>query len=344
MKYRMLGRTGVFVSEICLGAMSFGGADHPVYQAVGGLPVEEADRIVGIALDAGVNFIDTADVYSAGESESQLGQVLKGRRDGVVLATKLAARMGPGPNDVGLSRLRVARALEDSLRRLQTDHIDLYQLHSVDPHTPIEDTLRALDDAVRQGKIRYVGCSNFAAWQVAKALGVSALRDLPAFVSVQAYYSLVGRELEHELLPVIEEERLGLMVWAPLAGGWLSGKFDRGGASDPTSRQAQAGRAEFPRIDRERAYDVIDVLKAVAARHEVSAARVALAWVLARPSVTCAVAGVRRPGQLEDNLAAVDLELTADDLTELDEVSRIPETYPTWVQRGGLRDRLPLNV
>ncbi|MFD0737155.1 aldo/keto reductase [Planotetraspora mira] len=339
MKYRLLGRTGVLVSEICLGAMTFGGADHALYSMLGHLEQDEADRIVGAALDAGVNFVDTADVYSAGESEIMLGRALKGRRDEVVLATKLAARVGPGVNEIGLSRLHTARALEDSLRRLQTDHIDLYQLHNVDPLTPIEETLGALNDAVRQGKIRYIGCSNLAAWQVAKALGVSALRDLAGFVSVQAYYSLVGRDLEHELLPMIEEHELGLMVWAPLAGGFLSGKFDRAGASDPGSRHAQQGYPDFPPIDRTHAYDVIDVLKTVAARHEVSAARVALAWVLARPSVTSVIVGVRRPEQLADNVAAADLSLTEEDLAQLDEVSRIPALYPAWVQRNSIAGR-----
>ncbi|MET8142629.1 aldo/keto reductase [Sphaerisporangium sp. NPDC005288] len=339
MKYRPLGRTGVYVSELCLGAMTFGGADHPVFKMVGGLGQDDTDQIVGTALDAGVNFIDTADMYADGESETLLGQALKGRRDDVVLATKLAARTGPGPNDVGLSRLHLARSLEDSLRRLGTDHIDLYQIHSIDPYTPIEETLRALDDAVRQGKIRYIGCSNLAAWEVAKALGVSAARGLAEFVSVQSYYSLVGRDVERELIPMLRSEGLALMVWSPLAGGLLSGKTDRNGVSDAGARHAQG---QFVPVDTEKAYDVIDVLKAIAARHEVSAARVALAWVLAQPAVTSVIIGARRVDQLTDNLAATELTLTEDDLARLDEVSRdaLPP-YPAWIQQAGLRDRLP---
>ncbi|MFC4530792.1 aldo/keto reductase [Sphaerisporangium dianthi] len=341
MKFRPLGRTGVYVSEICLGTMTFGGAGHPVYRMVGGLGLEETGQIVGTALDAGVNFIDTADVYADGESETLLGRVLKDRRDDVVLATKLAARVGPGPNDVGLSRLHVMRALEDSLRRLRTDHIDLYQIHNIDPRTPVEETLRALDDAVRQGKIRYIGCSNHAAWEVTKALGVSAARGLAEFVSVQAYYSLAGRDVERELVPMLRSEDLALMVWSPLAGGLLSGKSDRDGTSDEGARHAQS---QFVPVDREKAYDIIDALKAVAARHEVSAARVALAWVLARPAVTSVIIGARRVGQLTDNLAATDLTLTAEDLAQLDEVSGEPTPYPTWVQQFGQQNRLPQQV
>ncbi|GII55807.1 aldo/keto reductase [Planotetraspora thailandica] len=342
MKYRLLGRTGALVSEICLGAMTFGGADNDVYRMLGALGQSEVDRIVGTALDAGVNFVDTADVYSDGESETLLGQALAGRRDEVVLATKLAARVGPGPNDLGLSRLHVASALDASLRRLGTDHIDLYQIHNVDPLTPIEETLAALDVAVRQGKIRYIGCSNLAAWQVAKALGVSALRDLAGFVSVQAYYSLVGRDLEDELLPMIEDHGLGLMVWAPLAAGFLSGKFTREGASDEQSRHAQQGYPDWPPMDRAGAYDIIDVLGDVAARHEVSVAQVALAWVLSRPAVTSVITGVRKVEQLTDNLAAVDLELTEEDVARLDEVSRRPARYPAWVQQRSITARQDL--
>jgi aryl-alcohol dehydrogenase-like predicted oxidoreductase len=227
MQYRQLGQTGVFVSRVCLGAMTFGGRTTPPYDMVGGLDLGETKQLVDAALDAGVNFIDTANVYAAGESESLLGEALQRRRRDVVLATKFQSRMGPGPNDVGQSRLHMMQALEDSLKRLRTDHIDLYQIHNFDPATPLEETLRALDDAVRSGKVRYIGCSNLAAWQVMKALGVSALRNLAAFVSVQAYYSLAGRDLEHELIPMMEDQKLGLMVWSPLAGGFLSGKFDR---------------------------------------------------------------------------------------------------------------------
>ncbi|GGL00934.1 aldo/keto reductase [Sphaerisporangium melleum] len=341
MKYRPLGRTGVYVSELCLGTMSFGGPDHPVWGAVGGLGLQDSDRLVGAALDAGINFIDTANVYADGESEALLGQVLKDRRDDVVLATKVSARMGAGANDAGLSRLHVMRALEDSLRRLRTDHIDLYQIHNIDRYTPLEETLRALDDAVRQGKIRYIGCSNLAAWQVVKALGHSAAHNLAPFVSVQSYYSLATRDIEHELVPMLQDEGLGLMVWSPLAGGFLSGKFDRHGASDADSRRAKT-EIDFPLIDKEKGYDVIDVLREVAGRHGVSAARVALAWVLGRPGVTSVIIGAKRPDQLADNLAAAELTLTDQDLAELDAVSadRVPH-YPGWIHRFGEHGRLP---
>ena len=338
MQYQLLGRTGVYVSRICLGTMTFGGAGTPLGGALGGLPLQEADRIVGAALDAGVNFVDTADVYSGGQSEELLGQALGKRRRDVVLATKLHGRVGPGPNDVGQSRLHIMQALEDSLRRLGTDHIDLYQIHNLDPLTPIEETLGALDDAVRQGKVRYIGASNLAAWQVTKALGISALNHLSGFVSLQAYYSLAGRDLEREILPMLSDQQLALMVWSPLAGGFLSGKFDRSGASDASARRA---KLDFPPIDRESAYDIIDVLKTVAARHEVSPARVALAWVLAQPGVTSAIIGARRPEQLADNLAAVDLILTGEDLAELDTVSALPASYPGWIHSYRTEQRFP---
>ncbi|MDX6345666.1 MAG: hypothetical protein QOF84_456 [Streptomyces sp.] len=338
MQYQQLGSTGALVSRICLGAMTFGGAGTPPYDAVGGLGQADTDRILGTALDAGVNFIDTADIYAAGESEELVGRALKGRRRDVVLATKLHGRTGRGPNDVGQSRIHVAQAVEDSLRRLDTDYIDLYQIHNFDPLTPFEETLGALNDAVRQGKVRYIGCSNLAAWQIVKALGVSALRGLEPFVSVQAYYSLAGRDLERELLPMIRDQGLGLLVWSPLAGGFLSGKFTRAGAADTGARRTAL---DFPPIDRERTFDVVDVLTAVGARHEVSAARVALAWVLGQPGVTSAIVGAKRVEQLDDNLAAVDLTLTEQDLAELDAVSALPPEYPGWMQTYRAGDRFP---
>lgn len=333
MNYRLLGRTGVWVSEISLGAMTFGGADHPVYGPLGGLGRAEVDRIVGTALDAGINFIDTADVYADGESEQLLGQVLGARRDEVVLATKVHAPTGPGPNDAGWSRLHVMRALEASLRRLGTDHIDLYQLHNFDPLTPFEEVLAALGDAVRQGKVRYIGCANLAAWQVSRALGVSARQGLPAFAAVQAYYSLVGRDAEHELVPMAQAEGVGLTVWSPLAGGFLSGKLHRDGTVEPGSRRAAAEYPDFPPVDRERGHDVLDVLRAVAGRHGVSVPRVALAWLLAQPAVTSVIVGARRVEQLVDNVAAGDLVLSEGDLAELDRVSAPAALYPGWIQQ-----------
>ncbi|MFG1704386.1 aldo/keto reductase [Nonomuraea sp. M3C6] len=328
MQFDQLGTTGVFVSRIALGTMTFGGAGTPPWNVVGALDLPAAEKLVGIALDAGVNLVDTADMYAGGECEEMLGKILKGRRDDVVLATKAAARIGPGPNDVGLSRLHLTRALEQSLRRLRTDHVDLYQIHTIDPLTPIEQTLLALDDAVRQGKVRYIGVSNLAAWQIAKALGVSDRRGLARFVSSQSYYSLAGRDIEAEIVPLLAEEKLGLLVYSPLAGGLLSGKFDRSGASDEQARRA---KADVPPVDRERVYDIIDVLREVAARHDATVAQAALAWVLARPAVTSVIVGARRPEQLTDNLAALDIELTAEDMERLDAVSAPAPTYPGWM-------------
>lgn len=318
--------------------MTFGGTENAVTTAIGRLSQDETDVIVGQALDAGINFIDTADVYGAGASEARLGEALKHRRHEVVLATKLHGRMGPGPNQTGQSRLHVMGALEASLKRLGTDHVDLYQVHNFDPLTPLDDVMRTLDDAVRQGKVRYIGCSNFAAWQLMKALGIAEKNGLARFASVQSYYSLAGRDIEHELIPAIEDQKLGLLCWSPLAGGLLSGKFDRHGAADPLSRRANI---QFPPVDEARTFDTIDVLKAIADRHDVSAAQVALAWLLAQPSVTSVISGVRRPGQLADNLAAMALALSENDMAQLDEVSRTPAVYPGWIQTYNAKGRVP---
>ncbi|WP_307720871.1 aldo/keto reductase [Pseudoduganella lutea] len=273
--------------------------------------------------------MDTADVYAAGESESLLGQVLSGCRDNIVLATKFHAPTGKGPNDAGQSRLHLMRGLEDSLRRLRTDHIDLYQVHNFDALTPVEETLRALDDAVCAGKIRYIGCSNLAAWQVARALGVSALRGWSAYASVQACYSLAVRDIEREILPLAIDQHLGLMAWSPLAGGLLSGKFGREGGTDANARRMHI---DFPPVDTEHGYRVIDAIRPVAARHDVSPARIALAWVLAQAGVTCAIVGARRAEQLRDNAGALDVVLTDQDLAELDAATKLAPSYPGWVQ------------
>lgn len=329
MKFAQLGATGLYVSRIALGAMTFGGAGTQPWDTVGALDQAAADTLVGTALDHGVNLIDTADMYAAGESEEILGRSVKSRRDQVLLATKLAARMGPGPNEVGLSRHHVMNSIDNSLRRLGTDHIDIYQIHNFDPVTPIEETLRALDDAVRQGKIRYLGASNLAAWQLARALGKSDQFGLSRFVASQSYYSLAGRDIEAELVPLLTAENVGLLVWSPLAAGFLSGKFDRNGSTDSDARRANA---EFPPVELERTYDIIDVLRKVAERRDATVAQTALAWVLAQPAVTSVIVGGKRPDQLTANLAAVDLELTPEDLAELDEVSRTPLRYPAWLQ------------
>ncbi|MEV0064831.1 aldo/keto reductase [Amycolatopsis sp. NPDC050768] len=325
------------MSRIALGTMTFGGSGRQPWDVIGGLDLKAAGELVGIALGQGVNLIDTADMYAGGETEELLGKILKGRRRDVVLATKAYSRMGAGPNEVGLSRVHLRHAIEDSLRRLGTDHIDLYQIHAHDHLTPLDETLAALDDAVRQGKISYVGTSNTFAWQLARALGVADLRGYPRFVSLQAYYSLVGRDLERELLPLVNEEKLGLLVYSPLAGGFLSGKFTRD-SHDASGRRA---KADNPPIDRERGYDIVDALRKVADRHDVGVARVALAWVLAQRGVTSVIVGAKRPDQLRENLAAVDLELTGQDLAELDAVSALRPEYPAWALDGAYPSRTP---
>jgi len=336
MQYRQLADTGVFVSELCLGAMTFGGSGG-MWDVIGGLDQASADRIVHRALDAGVNFIDTANVYATGESETIVGRALEGRRQDVVVATKVRGRMGKGPNEVGLSRLHILQAVDDSLRRLKTDYIDLYQIHRSDTLTSLEDTMRALDDLVRAGKVRYVGCSNLAAWQIMKSLAISREQHLERFRCTQSYYSLVGRELEREIVPLLADQRLGLLVWSPLAGGFLSGKFTRSGG-DEAARRASF---DFPPVDRERAFDVVDVLRAIAGDRGASAAQIALAWLLAQPVTTSVIIGARRMDQLEDNLKAVDVTLGADELARLDEVSRLAPEYPAWMGAAVGDDRLP---
>jgi len=338
MKHRVLADTGIFVSELCLGAMTFGGRGG-VWETIGGLNQAEVDAIVGRSLDAGINFIDTANVYSFGESETLTGKALKGRRQEVVLATKVRGRMGMGPNDVGLSRLHIMQSVEASLKRLGTDYIDLYQIHRTDPVASIEDTLRALDDLVRQGKVRYIGCSNLPAWQLMKALAVSREQGLERFKCTQSYYSLVGRELENETIPLLEDQGLGLLVWSPLAGGFLSGKFTRDGQGGEGRRAS----FDFPPVDKDKGFDVVDVMRGIASAHGASVAQVALAWVLAKPAVTSVIIGARNLKQLDDNIGAVDLQLSADDVKALDEVSTLPLPYPAWMDSLG-SDRRPGEV
>ncbi len=326
MKYRALGDTGVFVSELCLGAMTFGGRGQ-IWQAIGGLDENSADAIVGRALDGGINFIDTADVYSSGESEEMVGKALQGRRHEVVLATKVRGRMGTGPNEVGLSRLHIMEGVEASLKRLGTDYIDLYQIHRGDPFTAIEDTLRALDDLVRQGKVRYIGCSNLMTWQLMQAIGISRAEGLEHFKCTQSYYSLAGRELEREMIPLLEDQGLGLLVWSPLAGGFLTGKFTR----DTTDAEGRRASFDFPPIDKERAFDTIDVMRKIAEEHDASIAQVAIAWVLSKRAVTSVIIGARKLSQLEDNLGSVDLTLSEHELNALNEVSELALEYPAWM-------------
>lgn len=333
MKYDTLGNTGMYVSKLCLGTMTFGGRGF--WEVIGQLGQETVTRLVDRSLDAGINFIDTANVYSFGESERLLGEALKGKRDRVVLATKVRGRMADGPNEVGLSRKHIFDQVHASLKRLQTDYIDLYQIHGYDRITPFEETLRALDDLVHQGKVRAIGASNLAAWQLMKALGISRHLGLARFASLQAYYTLAGRDLERELVPLLQDQNLGLMVWSPLAGGLLSGKFSREAAGPEGTRRASF---DFPPVDKERAFKVIDAIRPIADIHEVSVAVIALAWLLHRSVVTSVIIGAKNMDQLEDNLKAVDVHLSPDELASLDEVSALPAEYPQWMlarQDGG---------
>jgi aryl-alcohol dehydrogenase-like predicted oxidoreductase len=335
MKYRQLADTGVFVSELCLGAMTFGGVGQ-IWEVIGGINQTAVDAIVHRALDGGINFIDTADVYSAGESEVMTGKALAGRRHDVVLATKVRGRMGKGPNQVVLSRLHILEAVEASLKRLGTDYIDLYQIHRFDLLTAVDDTLRALDDLVRSGKVRYIGCSNLPAWYLMKALAVSREQRLERFKCTQSYYSLAGRELEREMIPLLKDQGLGLLVWSPLAGGFLSGKFTRDGG-DETARRA---KFDFPPVDREKGFAILDVLSAVAKAHDATVPQIALAWILANDAVTSVIIGARKLPQLDDNLKSVEMTLTPDDLKALDAASRLAVEYPAWMEQLG-SDRRP---
>jgi len=328
MQYQQLGNTGVFVSRLCFGAMTFGGKGT-VFEAIGALKQSDADALVGESIDGGINFFDTANVYAEGESEIQLGKALGAKRQDVVIATKVFGRTGAGPNEVGLSRLHIIRQAETSLKRLNTDYIDLYQIHGFDPLTPLEETLRAMDDLVRPGKVRYIGCSNLTAWQIMKALGISAAGHLEKFVTVQAYYSLAGRDIEREIVPLLEDQKLGLLPWSPLAGGFLTGKFTRTGSTDSDARR---GKFNFPPVNLEKGYAIVDVMHAIAARRQATVPQVALAWLLHQPFVTSVIIGAKTLAQLRDNLGSVNTKLDAEDLGQLNEASGLAPEYPGWMQ------------
>ncbi len=330
MEFKTLGNTGLLVSTLCLGCMTFHGGSG-FWSKIGQVDQTGADELIKASIDAGINFFDTADVYSEGESERTLGQSLKNlniARKDVVIASKVYGRTGPGRNDVGASRGHIMDAVEASLQRLGTDHIDLYQIHGNDTITPIEETLRALDTLVTSGKVRYIGVSNWLAWKIAKALTISDFRNLARFDTLQAYYSIAGRDLEREIVPLLEAEKTGLLVWSPLAGGLLSGKFSRENQKPEGSRRSEF---DFPLVDKERTWRILDAIKPIAEAHNCSAARVSLAWLLAKPVVTSVIIGAKRPDQLEDNLAAVDLKLSEEELKQLDEVSALPPEYPGWM-------------
>lgn len=337
MKYRLLGRTGVLVSELCLGTMTFGGKGF--WEVIGSQGQDLVNDLVARALDAGINFIDTANVYSFGESETLLGKALQGRaRDSYVLATKVRGRMNADVNALGLSRYHILASVEDSLKRLGTDHIDLYQIHGFDAVTPLEETLRALDDLVRQGKVRYIGASNLAGWQLMKALGLSNQHGLARFESIQSYYTIAGRDLEREIVPVVQDQQVGVLVWSPLAGGLLSGKYNRDGSGPAGSRRVSF---DFPPVNKERAFDILDVVRTVAGELNATVPQIALAWLLHQPAVTSVIIGAKSVEQLQDNFGAVQVRLDADQLKRLDEASRLPAEYPQWMiaRQGG--DRLP---
>lgn len=360
MRMKRLGRTGLLVSEVCLGTMTFGGRSS-FWRVMGALQQEACDNLVKASFDAGVNFFDTANVYSNGESERALGQAISGLglpRDEIVIATKAhgrmqvsagkdespaeqaeAARRQKGVNISGLSRKHLFDAVDASLMRLGLDHIDLYQIHGFDPLTPLEETLAALDDIVRSGRVRYLGLCNLAAWQIAKSLGLSALRGLARFESLQMYYSIAGRELEREIVPLAQSEELAILPWSPLAGGFLSGKFAREGAGPNDARRATF---DFPPVNKDKAFDIIDAMRPMAEARGASVARIALAWLLHQPAVTSVIIGARTPEQLADNLAAADVKLTPDELAKLDGVSALSLEYPGWMLARQGADRLAL--
>jgi len=331
MQYRLLGRTGLYVSELCLGTMTFGG-DSGLWKIVGGLNQDASTALVKQAFDAGVNFIDTANVYGFGDSETITGLAIKNLglpRDELVIATKAYGTMNDKVvNAGGQSRYHMMHQLDASLKRLQLDHVDLYQLHGYDPITPLDEVIGTLNDMVRSGKVRYIGLCNMAAWQIMKGLGSSDKRNLARFESVQAYYTVAGRDLERDVVPLLRDQQLGLMVWSPLAGGLLSGKFNADGTGPDGSRRASF---DFPFVDKPRAFRCVDVMREIAKRHDASVAQVALAWLLAQAQVTTVIMGAKTPAQLSDNLGSVKLKLDAEDMQALDAVSALPSEYPGWM-------------
>ncbi|MEZ5056839.1 MAG: aldo/keto reductase [Saprospiraceae bacterium] len=336
MKYNYLGNTGLRVSVLCLGTMTFGGKGF--WTAIGTLPQEKVNQLLKQSIDGGINFIDTANIYSEGLSEEMTGKAFKElglNRDEIVLATKVRGKMGEGPNDSGLSKKHILHQAEQSLKRLQTDYIDLYQIHGFDAKTPFEETLEALDMLIKSGKVRYIGCSNLAAWHIMKANGIAAAKNFNPFISLQAYYTIAGRDLERELIPMLLDQKIGLMVWSPLAGGLLSGKYNR-------QMEADEGRRkdfDFPPVNKEKAFDIIDVMKEIADTKNVSVAQVALAWLLHQKVVSTVIIGANKPEQLSDNLKAVKVQFSEDELNRLDEVSKLTPEYPGWMLERQGADR-----
>jgi aryl-alcohol dehydrogenase-like predicted oxidoreductase len=336
MNLRFLGNTGIKVSELCFGTMTFGGQGF--WESIGKVDQQGADKLVGLAIEGGINFFDTADVYSNGVSEELLGKALGKRRKEVILATKVRGRVGPGPNDLGLSRYHILEGCNASLRRLGTDYIDLYQVHSFDPVTPLEETLDALNDLVHQGKVRYIGCSNFTGWQLMKAMSISKAHNWEHFVTLQAYYSLMARELELELVPLCQDQKLGILPWSPLAGGFLTGKYRRG-QKPPEGARRSSQENIFLKFDEEKGFAIIDELEKIAKAHNASITQAALNYLLRRPAVSSVIIGARNAEQLSDNLKTVDWEMTPDEVSRLNELSAPPRLYPYWFLEGGRQTR-----
>lgn len=336
MKTRFLGNTGVRVSELCLGAMTFGGNGY--WTNIGHVQQKEADKLVSIALDRGINFFDTANVYSEGLSEQILGKALGPKRKDIILATKVRGRTGPGPNDIGLSRKHILDSCDASLKRLGTDYIDLYQVHSFDPKTPLEETLRALDNLVREGKVRYIGVSNFTGWQLMKAIAISEKQNLERFVTLQALYSLIARDLENELVPLSLDQKLGILPWSPLGGGFLTGKYRRGKPRPQGARRTDPTN-QFLQFDEEKGFDIVDELEKIARNHDATITQAALNYLLRKPGVTSVIIGAKNKEQLTDNLKTTDWEMTLEEVARLDLLSKPPRVYPYWMLERMSQDR-----
>lgn len=336
MKYNLLGNTGLKVSELCLGTMTFGG--RGMWIAIGTLPQKKVNELVKQSVDGGINFIDTANVYSEGLSEEMTGKAISElglKRDDLIIATKVRGKMGEGPNSSGLSKKHILQQADASLKRLNTDYIDLYQIHGFDPLTPFQETLEALDILVKSGKVRYIGCSNLAAWHIMKALGISAREHLSKFISLQAYYTIAARELEREIIPLLLDQQIGLMVWSPLAGGLLSGKYSR-------KKESKVGRRanfDFPPVNKEKAYDIVEVMQAIADEKQVSVAQIAIAWLLHQQAVTTVIIGANTTEQLSDNLDSVKVKLSSEELERLNEISSLTPEYPGWMIKRQSEDR-----
>ena len=335
MKMRLLGNSGLKVSEICFGAMTFGGKGY--WKVIGELEQKDANELVNLSLDNGVNFFDTADVYSEGLSEEMLGKALGNHRKEIILATKVRGRTGKGPNDVGLSRHHIIENCNASLKRLGTDYIDLYQLHSFDPFTPQEETLRALDDLVRAGKVRYIGASNHTGWQLMKALAISDKQNLEKFITLQAYYSLVARDLENELVPLCLDQKLGILPWSPLGGGFLTGKY-RKGKERPKNARRSDRESQFLQFDEEKGFDIVDELERIAKNYNATIAQAALNYLLRKPGVSSVIIGARTKEQLADNLKSSDWKMTPEEVTKLDALSMPPKVYPYWMLQRTIQD------